>query len=192
MKNGFLDKWMLFISSYFPLYIWLLLSNYDYSKPVHKQSYTISGWIFVVLMVIFIIISSCQLISVLRDNGSTITRLGKSVKISPESDSLMNYVITYITPFLTLNVHDPKTLLSNLFLFFVIGLIYVGSSATFLNPVLGLLGYKVFGIDGFGGGHHFISKLSFDELERSIRQDKEVMTYRIGEGTYMVKPYRQK
>lgn len=114
------------------------------------------------------------------------------MKISPESDSLMNYVITYIMPFLTLDLNNTKTLLGNLFLFVVIGLIYVGFSTTFLNPVLGLMGYKVFGVDGFEGGHHFISKLSYDELERSIRQEEGIDTYRIGEGIYMVKPHGKK
>lgn len=146
-----------------------------------------NGLIFYGILFLFSIIAIVQIVILLRMNGSQRDPLPKKLQVEPESDSLMNYVITYIMPFLTLNINDTKSLIGNLFLFLVIGSIYVGSSATFLNPILGLLGYKVFGVSGYKNGHHLISKLSFDELETARNNGESVLTYRIGEGIYLVK-----
>ncbi|PAK80971.1 hypothetical protein B8W98_07925, partial [Lentilactobacillus parakefiri] len=40
MKNDCISKWKLFITSYLPLYLWLLLSNINYNKlGVNKYSH---------------------------------------------------------------------------------------------------------------------------------------------------------
>lgn len=201
MKNGYFDKWFLFISSYLPLYIWLYFSTIDFSRNHNKELdywqillHTLLGKnkIFYFLLLIFIVVSIIQIASLIKANGANSEILSKTLQISPESDSLMNYIITYITPFLTLNVNDVKSLIGNLFLFIVIGSIYVGSSATFLNPVLGILGYKVFGVSNFQNAHHIISQMSFDELEKARNNQDEVLQYRIGEGTYLIKKLRSK
>lgn len=187
MQNGYIQKWMMFISSYFPLYIWLLLAAVPWTKlnvRSHQNNQLI--W-FVCVLIVFSLISLCQIFILLKGSGAVRKPLSKELLITPESDSLMNYIITYITPFLTLDVTKTITLVQNLFLFVVIGLIYVGSSATFLNPVLGLLGYKIFGVSGDSNAHHIISKLSFDEVERAIRNTEEVLQFRIGEGVYIIR-----
>lgn len=79
-------------------------------------------------------------------NGKEAKPLPENMPISPESDSLMNYVVTYITPILSLEIGDIPSMIANATLFIIIGLIYVGSSVTFLNPLLGILGYKIFAV----------------------------------------------
>ena len=73
----------------------------------------------------------------------------------------MNYVVTYFTPLLSFDLNDMKSVMMNVLLFLLIGLMYVGSSATYLNPVLGVFGFKIFGVSGFPHAHHIISSFSF-------------------------------
>lgn len=109
------------------------------------------------------------------------------MEISPESDSLMNYVVTYFTPLLSFDLNDMKSVMMNVLLFLLIGLMYVGSSATYLNPVLGVFGFKIFGVSGFPHAHHIISSFSFDEIETIKNRGDDVIRYRLGDGIYVIK-----
>ena len=110
-----------------------------------------------------------------------------TMEVSPESDSLMNYVVTYFTPLISFDMTEMKSMIMNVFLFLLIGLMYVGSSATYLNPVLGIFGFKIFGVSGFPNAHHIISRFSFDEIETVKRREDAVIMYRLGDGIYVIR-----
>lgn len=190
MKNDYISKWKLFITSYIPLYIWLLFSNIDYSDfSKLYSSFTMAT--FSIVLLFLILISVIEICSLFKGSGSEKEPLPKNMVISPESDSLMNYVVTYFTPLISFDIHDARTVAMNIFLFLLIGLMYVGSSATYLNPVLGAFGFKIFGVTGFPKAHHIISRLSFDELETSKDRHDKVIRYRLGDGIYIIKPYNR-
>ncbi|WP_261806795.1 hypothetical protein [Lapidilactobacillus luobeiensis] len=188
--NGYWQKWLFFITSYFPLYCLMIFGKLDYSNDIWFQVRSNYSYFFV--LVVFILISIIHSFVLLKGDGSETKKLPKEMAISPESESLMNYVITYITPLLSLKIEDKNSVITNAILFLVIGLIYVGSSATFLNPLLGILGYKIFGVNNLPGAHHLISKLSFDELEKARNNQELVVMLRIGEGVYTIKEKREK
>lgn len=56
-----------------------------------------------------------------------------------------------------------------------------------LNPVLGIFGFKIFGVSGFPHAHHIISHFSFDEIETIKRRGDEIISYRLGDGIYVIK-----
>ena len=109
------------------------------------------------------------------------------MEISPESDSLMNYIVTYFTPLLSFDMNNTTSILMNSLLFLLIGLMYVGSNASYLNPVLGVFGFKIFGVTGFPHAHHIITNLSFDDIETARETDVELISYRLGDGIYILK-----
>ncbi|WP_153551514.1 hypothetical protein [Ligilactobacillus murinus] len=185
MLNGYLQKWLFFISSYFPLYFLMIFCKIDYSKNIRKQ--ISENWVYFITLSVFILVSIYQLIKLFLADGKKAKPLPKKMSISPESEALMNYVVTYITPILSLEIGNTPSMITNGTLFIIIGLIYVGSSVTFLNPLLGVLGYKIFAVTDFPGAHHLISKLSFDELEKSRNNQEIVQQFRIGEGVYVIK-----
>lgn len=196
MKNDYISKWKLFITSYLPLYLWILLSSINYSEILKinwfdiKLIYKLINFrnIFRLVIIMLIIISIREIRQLLIGSGSERKSLPQDMEISPESDSLMNYVVTYFTPLISFDLNDHKSVIMNILLFLLIGLMYVGSSATYLNPVLGIWGFKIFGVSGFPNAHHIISKLSFDEIETAKKRGDEVIRYRLGDGIYVIKP----
>ena len=191
MKNGYTSKWLLFITSYLPLCFWLLFSSVDYTQlDLSKYKLeTLKSFpnIFRLILLCLIIISLVEIINLFIGSGSEIKTLPKDMEISPESDSLMNYVVTYFTPLLSFDLNDMKSVMMNVLLFLLIGLMYVGSSATYLNPVLGVFGFKIFGVSGFPHAHHIISSFSFDEIETIKNRGDDVIRYRLGDGIYVIK-----
>ena len=191
MKNDYFAKWSLFITSYLPLYIWILLSSIDFNKKNLKTLEISFENIVRFWLLIFIIISILEIRGLFYASGSEIKILPVEMQISPESDSLMNYVVTYFTPLISFEIHDIKSVIMNILLFFLIGLMYVGSSATYLNPVLGIFGFKIFGVSGFPNAHHIISNLSFDEIETARKRGDSVLRYRLGDGIYIIKSIKK-
>lgn len=191
MKNDYFAKWSLFITSYLPLYIWILLSSIDFNKKNLKTLEISFENIVRFCLIIFIIISILEIRGLFYASGSEIKILPVEMQISPESDSLMNYVVTYFTPLISFEIHDIKSVIMNILLFFLIGLMYVGSSATYLNPVLGIFGFKIFGVSGFPNAHHIISNLSFDEIETARKRGDSVLRYRLGDGIYIIKSIKK-
>lgn len=190
MINGYLSKWLFFISSYFPLYLLLFFEGIDYSSSV---VYQIKGnWLYFSILAILVIISIYQMIILIKANGAEVDIISSDATISPENESLMNYLITYITPILSLDINDNKSIMTNGALFCIIGLIYVGSTATFLNPLLGILGYKLYSTENFDGVHHIISRMSFFELEKVRNNQERVLVFQIGEGVATIKIKKEK
>ncbi|NMM93119.1 hypothetical protein [Bifidobacterium oedipodis] len=192
MHNTYFDKWILYFSSYLPLYFILGFKETDIfpeGETVNYYQWIVeqgrSNFLFYIVLVVLITISVFDLIRLLEKRNRKQIKLG-NFQINPESDSLMNYVITYFPPLLTLEIDNTKSLLVNALIFLIIGCIYVGSSATFLNPVLGVLGYRIFAIEGAAHAHHIISSLTFDELERVKVENRTVHTKRIGEGVLLI------
>lgn len=191
MKNDYIAKWSLFITSYLPLYIWIFLSSIDFNKEILKRPEISFENIVRFCLLIFILISIFEILGLFYASGSEIKKLPIEMQISPESDSLMNYVVTYFTPLISFEIHDIKSVIMNILLFFLIGLMYVGSSATYLNPVLGIFGFKIFGVSGFPNAHHIISNLSFDEIETARKRGDEILRYRLGDGIYIIKSIKK-
>lgn len=156
MKSKIISKWTLYITSYLPLYIWLLLSEINWENFDILKVVTLNFNHKVVRFTLFflIIISICELISLKIMSGSEKRKLPPDMGISPESDSLTNYTVTYFTPLISFSIRDTRSIVMNTLLFLLIGLMYVGSSATYMNPVLGIFGFKIFSVTNFPDAHH--------------------------------------
>lgn len=189
MQNELRAKWLLFITSYMPLYLWILFSTLDY-KNIRLENILKLKFghpILRIVLVVLIAISVYKIYQLFKMDGDEQEELPPEMEISPESDSLMNYIVTYFTPLISFDISDNKSVLMNVLLFLLIGLMYVGSSASYLNPVLGIFGFKIFGVTGFPNAHHLISNLSFDEIETARKREDKLIRYRLGDGMYMIK-----
>lgn len=189
MKNDYISKWKLFITSYLPLYLWILLSNINYSSISISRLLKLdfNHKFLRIALVVLILVSIWEILQLFIGSGGEKATLPPNMEISPESDSLINYVVTYFTPLVSFDLSDTKSVVMNILLFWLIGLMYVGSSATYLNPVLGIFGFKIFGVSAFPNAHHVISNLSFDELETAKKRGDEITRYRFGDGIYIIK-----
>lgn len=188
MQRDLFSKWTLFITSYLPLYLWLLFSNINYSKFSLDRliAFDFDHKIIRSVFVFLIFVSIFKLRILFKLDGKESTKIPRKMEISPESDSLMNYIVTYFTPLLSFDMNNTTSIIMNSLLFLLIGLMYVGSSASYLNPVLGVFGFKIFGVTGFPHAHHIITNLSFDDIETARETDVELSKYGLGDGIYIL------
>lgn len=190
MQNETGSKWKLFITSYLPLYLWILLSEIDYHHLFHSianGNFKFKHFGIRFVLVVMIATSLYTIWKLFKFDGEEASELPLDMQIEPESDSLMNYIVTYFTPLLSFNMNDTKSIIMNVLLFLLTGLMYVGSNASYLNPVLGIFGFKIFAVTGFPNAHHLISNMSFDELETAKRRKDKIIRYRLGDGIYIIK-----
>lgn len=188
MQRDLFSKWTLFITSYLPLYLWLLFSNINYSKFSLDRliAFDFDHKIIRSVFVFLIFVSIFKLWILFKLDGKESIKIPRKMEISPESDSLMNYIVTYFTPLLSFDMNNTTSIIMNSLLFLLIGLMYVGSSASYLNPVLGVFGFKIFGVTGFPHAHHIITNLSFDDIETARETDVELSKYGLGDGIYIL------
>jgi hypothetical protein len=134
-------RWSLFGSSYTPFFIILLLrvlktkSGSTHSEPV-GLAWTLTAIVLVSNAVLIYLL-------VLSTNFAS-QEAGKIVTISSKTSESLNYIVTYIIPFL--DFKPAEDLLSLIILLAVIGVLYVNSNLLYTNPMLSFFGYRVYEI----------------------------------------------
>lgn len=151
----FLKKLVLFISSYIPLYILLILKNFFERTTVEGQWLNIENkiknaiwfdeindWAICVL-IIATVISALFLWLVIKRKPST-----KRYLVLDVSDETSNYYFNYISIYLLscmgLSLNSIVDCFVFLFLMIVVGYIYISNNMMYMNPVINLMGYKVY------------------------------------------------
>lgn len=116
-----LNKTFAFISSYLPLYILLMINNFNKDK-------NIAYWVAFVILLILVIISVFVLYCYLRGKGNKIDLTTDEQIDKLKSDSMINYLMAYIVPLATINSDDfIGSVITNSILFILIGIIYVST-----------------------------------------------------------------
>lgn len=67
----------------------------------------------------------------------------------------MSYVVTYLVPFVASTPSTSAGLLSLLLLYLVIALIYVQGNLIYINPVLSLLGFRLYEVEPAHAGLNY-------------------------------------
>lgn len=160
-----LRKIILFISSYIPLYILMILKNIleritDKGRFINLNDRKIILFdeindYALVILAILSIISICYLIRKTKSiNGE------KYYKIISVQDETSNYYFNYISIYLLscmgLSLNNIVDVFILFFIMIIVGIIYISNDMTYMNPTLNLLGYKVY---------HANIKLSSNDLE---------------------------
>ena len=136
-------KALMFISSYFPLYIMLLILHYDKfdSKKKLCNPKVIS---FIVILLICILLSIISVILLSKSSGRKpliITDLERP------DDTIISYMMTYIIPILTTDLLNRGEILVNIILFLLIGYLYIRLNLIYLNPLWSMFGYLSYRIN---------------------------------------------
>lgn len=99
-----------------------------------------------------------------------------------DSDSVA-YIVTYITPFLNLAAATPQELLGVALLFVVIMLVYVSSDMIYVNPMLNLVGLRMYAVETEEGPT--ITVLSSTEL---MKKGEMIAAVGMTDAIYWEKP----
>ena len=163
-------KILLFLVSYIPLFIILLIKNNDNDVLV----YSILILVFVPLVLIYFMYKSVKNIS-----GDYV----KIDKIENVNRISLEYFVAYIIPFLDFKLNEIPDALSLIILLLFMCFIYVKSDLLYLNPILNILGFNVFKIISEKRELMIITKKNIGELKDSeeiIPLSNDVLLGKIG------------
>jgi hypothetical protein len=133
----YIIKSIMFISSYFPLYIMLLVLHYDKYNEIHElKKFKVA--IFVAVLLVCILLSLLSLILLKLSIGNKPLRLED---IERPDDTIISYMMTYIIPILTTNFLNKGEIFVNIVLFLLIGYLYIRLNLLYLNPLWSIFGY---------------------------------------------------
>ncbi len=130
---------LLFLTSYFPLFAIIMIRHYQQIEVF----YVLIPVILISLVVLFRIFSSLNKVAGMQISSKS--------KIENGGSYVLQYFLTYVIPFVTIEVLDWQNLATYGIIFFVIGVIYVKSDLIYLNPTLLLLGYNIYKVTTIDG-----------------------------------------
>jgi hypothetical protein len=136
-------KWALFGNSYTPFFLILLFRDLKTAGGWHWPLFRSPGLSWTLVGVV--LVSNIVLLAVLILSGQSAGRqVGEIESISSKASDSLQYILTYIIPFLSF---QPSTdLVPLIILLVVIGVLYVSSNLLYVNPMLSLFGYGVYDV----------------------------------------------
>ena len=180
MKRIFV-KCILFISSYFPLYIFLLILNIDMYNSIEKLK-QIPVKIFLISILIFIVISIISLMSIIISKNGTKKLLIENIE-RPD-DTIISYIMTYIIPILTVNNIDKYEIVVNILLFILIGYLYIRLNLLYLNPLWSMFGYISYRVNN---DTVLITNYKITDLKIKIKNNQSVKGFYMANDIFIAK-----
>ncbi|EHY8318825.1 hypothetical protein K4599_000961, partial [Listeria monocytogenes] len=159
--------------------------NINFCALVRFENIQVSVYASVLFILSCLSIYNVLRLIVLKKGNEEISIVSQ---FSSMGDNIISYIMTYIVPMLSINPFNLWSLISNTFLFIIIGIIYISNNLIFLNPVIAVLGFKIFEDDK---GAVVITKMSIGDLDAFKKSNTEVMKYEIDSNIYMLKEIKK-
>lgn len=156
MWKNIIFKWSIYVSSYVPLFILVYVKQAE----LHNINIFCVWNLNKIFWTVCIVSSLLGLIVLFKWLIGKPTTDRKYSNIKPINTEILNYFITYLVPLLSLDVTNQYSIMVNVILFLIIGLVHVRSHLYHLNTLIILLGYNVYTSDE---GFILISKIRLDE-----------------------------
>ncbi len=146
---------MLFISSYIPLYVLLVIKNI-LERCTDKGKFNITiekiktvklfdeiNDFAIVILIVLCIISFVYLLRITKKSGCSHSY--KIIRVDDQTGNIyFNYISVYLLSCLGLSLNNIVDVFVLLFLMVLVGSIYISNHMTYMNPVLQFIGYKVY------------------------------------------------
>lgn len=160
MRNrNIIVKLMMFISSYFPLFIMvLILWHKKIVKNAHQGQVL---WIFfLIIIILMILISFLSFVLLIKGSYSKIINVKH---ISRPDDTVLSYIMTYVIPLISGDEVSTELFIVNFLLFILIGYIYIRLNLIYLNPLWAIFGYVIYRM---GDGIIIITNIPFVRINK--------------------------
>ncbi|MBA2677857.1 MAG: hypothetical protein H0U76_05615 [Ktedonobacteraceae bacterium] len=175
MRATVLTRILLFLSSYFPLFVIFGLLWYE------KHFWlAVSVWVASVLTLLAL---AGYLLSVRRTNQR---KLGKVMSVERKDGEVMGYVASYLIPFVTFSIDNehgqvsvPQVSALVIFLL-VLLVIYVNSNMIYINPVLTIFGYHLYSVEIEHGGREV-----YYLARKAVRRGESIRYVRLSDDIYL-------
>ena len=172
-------KFLMFISSYFPLYVMMLILYFDKIFLIYNNKLNFGLALFF-LMISLCIIWSIFSIQFLRKGSNT-----KSIQIQlieRPDDTIISYMMTYMIPILTTATNSNNAIIINIVLFLLIGYLYVRLNLLYLNPLWSVLGFMAYKINS-----DVIVITDIDYAELKQKKETEIIGYYLANDIFVAK-----
>ena len=143
-------KVCLFLVSYFPLFVIMIILHYDNSIILYASITTLSVG-FVGLFITFYVLN--------RISGE----YKQATSINPESKINFQYFLAYIIPFVAIDMDSMRQIVAYAVLFIFLGILYIRTELIYVNPTLTMLGYHLLKIKINDEDILLITKNSFEK-----------------------------
>lgn len=146
-------KWMLFLSSYIPLYAILAYKHRTVQVTLPLEQYSnglLADQTWPILTIIWIGLSLVSFVFLMVVLSFRKSREGKFKDVNSyksRNDLVTNYILVYIFPFVVLDLSKVVNWMAFIVFFVVIGIIQTRSNQLHVNPILALLGYDIYEVD---------------------------------------------
>ncbi len=151
MNKQIFIKLMLFLYSYIPLFIILLIRDLIIRYENVKVNFNIKNIHLnlndlVFILVIIIIVSSMIMVErVLKNEKKSNSRQYKVINYENKAyDYFLNYTATYIFSLVGIRFNSLVDVVTFSIYIFIVGYIYVTNDLMYLNPTLNFRGYKIY------------------------------------------------
>ncbi|MGF3076202.1 hypothetical protein [Facklamia sp. P12955] len=135
-----LVKIMMFISSYFPLYIMLVILYFSKIKTGIENK-NVFWIVFTVALILMAVISLLSILLLKLGKG---TRTVEIKELERPDDTVLSYIMTYIIPLIANDGSSKEVYIVNVLLFILIGYIYLRLNLVYLNPLWAMFGYIIY------------------------------------------------
>ncbi|NLB91699.1 MAG: hypothetical protein GX786_10840 [Clostridiales bacterium] len=125
-------KILMFVSSYFPLYVMLIILNWE---NILKST------IMACVLGPLILLSLGSVYLLHKGKGNRSETIGK---ISRPDDVVISYIMTYIIPLMSGMDGNKATIIVNFLLYLLIGYMYIRLNLVYINPLWAIWGYIVY------------------------------------------------
>lgn len=147
---GLVFKWLIFISSYVPVFIMIFLK----SLKKFSSSDIYSTWklnpifwfLLLIISIVSIIILFCWLHFLKKESQGNKGAFSIK-KLNAYDSEVLNYFVTFIIPILSLDPKSSPSIVMNFLLLLVEGIYFVSNNALYYNVLLILLGYHIYTFD---------------------------------------------
>lgn len=176
---GLVFRWVLFVSSYIPIFIMIFLSNLKkFTLSEFQKTWRLNPifwWVLIILTIVSLLILIFWL-SLLKRQARLKNRSIKVDNYVLKDSDVLNYFVTYIIPILSLKPESLPSIIMNLILIIIEGIYFVGNNAVYYNVMLIAAGYHIY---SFGDGNIIITRLSKQDLIFEKKDAKQIGTTNI-------------
>ncbi|EHL11103.1 hypothetical protein HMPREF9629_00640 [Peptoanaerobacter stomatis] len=167
-------KILMFISSYFPLYMIIIITKYRYLNESKI------GKLFLLIIFIMMMSSIISMFIVLTSSANTYRNISS---IEKSDDSVISYLMSYVIPLYSIQDNTIEYVMMNTLLFFIISVLYIRLDLLYLNPVFALLGYVHYNSENFV----IISNIKYIDLINVINNKNDLHVYEVTDTIFLAR-----
>ena len=145
-------KFALFLSSYIPLWLAMALKTSNITIVLREVSVPILSVVFFFV----VLLSGLILLEAFSLRKQKDPKFQDIESYKSRHDLLTSYLIAYIFPFVGLDYSQPESWLIFGIFFITLAAIQIRSTQLHVNPVLAVLGYRIYEIEDSGKGTNML------------------------------------